>query len=38
MLMLTTTEKCDMPDQSAYYQLGPYLGLHLMTYQLTELN
>jgi hypothetical protein len=38
MLMLTTTEKCDMPNQPAYYQLSPYLGLHLMTYQLTELN
>jgi hypothetical protein len=38
MLMLTTTEKYDMPNQPSYYQLSPYLGLHLMTYQLTELN
>jgi hypothetical protein len=38
MLMLTTTEKCNMPNQQTHYQLSPYLGLHLMTYQLIELN
>jgi hypothetical protein len=27
-----------MPNQTTHYQLGPYLGLHLMTYQLTDLN